>query len=331
MEIFWLALFTGLTTGGLSCLAVQGGLLASAVSQKNESKKITLVGAFLVSKLFAYTLLGFGLGFIGSALTVSPVMQGWMQIFVGLFMLATAGRLLNLHPIFRYFVIQPPKSVFRILRGVSKDESLFAPSILGFLTVLIPCGITQAMIVLAIASGNPFTGAIIMFAFTLGTTPIFVAAGAAAVKLLEKKLFAGIAAGVIAILGVLSINTGQVLRGANHTLQNYWLMATTDFSNKGGIVAGVNAEGKQEVIINVTSASYSASATTLKAGVPVRLTLNTNNVAGCTRAFTIPSLNMSKILPATGTETVEFTPNKTGTLAYTCSMGMYGGSFTVVN
>lgn len=331
MNTFWLALLTGLTTGGLSCLAVQGGLLASSVTHQEQASKKALVGMFLFSKLIAYTLLGFGLGSLGSILTVSPILQGWMQIFVGFFMLATAGRLLNLHPIFRYFVIQPPKFVFKLVRGAAKHESLFTPAISGFLTVLIPCGVTQSMMVLAIASGNPWTAAIIMFAFTLGTSPIFFALGLATAGLLKKRAFAYLAAGVIGFLGILSINTGQVLRGSVHTLQNYWLAATTDTASQAkGQIAGVNAEGKQEVTVNITNNGYSTSVNTLKTGVPAKLNLVATNAYGCTRSFTIPSLRLSKVLPQNGKDVIEFTPTQPGRLAYTCSMGMYSGYFNVV-
>lgn len=335
MNTFWLAFFTGLTTGGFSCLAVQGGLLASSVTQHEQANKKSLVAMFLASKLFAYTLLGFGFGSLGSILTVSPKVQGLLQILVGLFMLATAARLLNLHPIFRYAVLQPPKFLFRAIRTEAKSSSLFAPALLGFLTVLIPCGVTQAMMILAVASGNALTGAGIMFAFTLGTSPVFFGLGLTTLELIKRRAFALVASLVIASLGVLSINTGQVLRGSVHTLQNYWIAATASDQElavgRGGKVAGVNTEGKQEATINVTNQGYSSSITTLKAGVPVKLNLIANNALGCTRAFVLPSLNISKVLPQNGTEVVEFTPTKAGRLAYTCSMGMYGGSFTVVN
>src|SRR3990167_460453 len=101
-----LAFVTGLTTGGISCIAVQGGLLASAISQKKESQtNLSMVGMFLGAKVVTYTVLGFALGALGSALTISPQFQGWMQIFAGLYMLATAANLLKIHPIFRHFVI----------------------------------------------------------------------------------------------------------------------------------------------------------------------------------------------------------------------------------
>jgi plastocyanin domain-containing protein len=97
----------------------------------------------------------------------------------------------------------------------------------------------------------------------------------------------------------------------------------------GGQVAGIK-DGVQHARIDVITGGYKSDTTQLKAGVPVSLQLVTNNTQGCSRAFTIPSLNYSQVLPATGEETIEFTPTEKGRLAYTCSMGMYTGYFDVI-
>ena len=88
--------------------------------------------------------------------------------------------------------------------------------------------------------------------------------------------------------------------------------------------------GVQEVSIEVKSSGYFPKNITLKKGVKTRVILNTNNTGGCARSFTIPSLRLSKILPETGTETVEFTPTKTGPMVFSCSMGMYTGTFNII-
>ena len=317
MGNFWLAFITGLTTGGLSCFAVQGGLLTSAIVGRKE-KGILM---FLVAKLIAYSILGFILGFLGSEIRISTNFQGTLQLFVGIYMLATALRLLDIHPIFRYLVIQPPKAFFKLIRKSSEAKSFFTPAILGFLTVLIPCGITQAMMILAIGTGSPLWAAGIMFFFVLGTSPVFFLIGLAAVELLKNKLFSYVAAIFIAVMGILAINSGQLLRGSVHTLQNYY-----------SVIFEKNIEIKigNQINIVVTDSGYRADINTLKVGVPVKLTLITNNVRGCARAFTIPEFNLFKMLPTDGKEIVEFTPTKIGTLTYTCSMGMYTGSFNVV-
>lgn len=319
MSILWLAFLTGLTTGGISCLAVQGGLLASAVTEKKDH--FSSVAIFIIFKLLAYTILGFLLGLLGSTLALSPKVLGWVQIAAGLFMIATALRITNAHPIFRYVVIQPPRWAFRLMKNTSRSQSLFAPALLGFLTILLPCGVTQGAMAVAVASGNPFSGAAIMFAFIVGTSPVFFVLGVSVVQLLQKKVFSYAAAAIVAVFAVISINGGLGLTGSPYTIQNYYRAAT---------VPAAVTDGIQEVTIIVRSNGYTASATTLKRGIPVRLTIVTDNTQGCIRAFTIPDLGISKVLPVTGSETVEFTPARTGRLSYSCSMGMYTGAFEIL-
>ena len=338
MNQIWLSFLTGLTTGGISCLAVQGGFLTTSIAddagtEQKLSGKLQKVSAFLIAKLVAYSLLGFALGALGSALKLTPQLLGWMQILAGVFMLLTAARLLDIHPIFRYFVIQPPKFVFKLLRNESKIKSVFTPAILGFSTVLIPCGVTQAMMALAVASGSSLAGAGIMFAFVLGTSPVFLTIGVAAMELLKRKSFSFAASLVIIALGLLAINTGQIVRGSVHTAQNYWEIVANIFGSKAANAQGLAfiKNGVQEVTINVRSGGYSSKTTQLKAGIPVRLTLASSNVQSCARSFLIPSLKISKILPQNGVSTIEFTPTSAGLLSYTCGMGMYTGKFEVIN
>ncbi len=332
MNQVWLAFITGLTTGGISCFAVQGGLLASSLTnQKKENQKI-LILTFLTSKLIAYSLLGILLGILGSSLVISPKLQGWMQILAGLFMLITVGRLLDLHPVFRRFVITPPKSIFRLLRKTSINESAFAPAVLGFLTILVPCGITQSMMLLSVASGSAIYGSLILAAFVLGTSPVFFGLGLASSQMLQRKSLKYIASVAILALALVSINTGQVLRGSIHTFQNYFAAATgqLDKSQGNAKIAGTNSDGSQEVEIKVSSRGYQSSVQTLKAGVPVKLKLISENVTSCARSFTIPEYNISKVLPETGTTTLEFTPTKKGRLTVTCGMGMFSEFFEVI-
>ncbi len=332
MNTVWLALITGLTTGGVSCFAVQGGLLASSLTHQKKNNQRKAVLYFLIAKFVAYSILGALLGLAGASLVISPKTQGFMQLFAGVVMLITVGRLLDLHPIFRKFVLTPPKSIFRLLRSKSLDEGLASSTVLGFLTVLIPCGVTQAMMLLSVASGSAIYGGLILSAFVLGTSPVFFALGLASNQILQRKSLKYLAGTAIFVLGIMSINSGQILRGSVHTLQNYWAAATGQLETHSTTAnaAGTNLKGMQEVEIKVTSRGYKASASTLKVGVPVSLKLTSENVQSCARSFTIPEYNIAKILPVTGTVTLEFTPTKTGRLTYTCSMGMYTGYFDVV-
>ena len=150
----WVIFLTGLTVGGLTCLAVQGGLLASVIAAREEKEVEEGVNrkdpifptiAFLTTKLIAYTILGFLLGAFGGAIGINETTQTTMQFIAGIYMIAVALDLLNIHPIFRYFVIQPPRFLARRVRNQSRSKDLFAPALLGAMTIFIPCGTTLAI------------------------------------------------------------------------------------------------------------------------------------------------------------------------------------------
>src|SRR3972149_5187619 len=155
------AFITGITTGGLSCLAVQGGLLASSLAhqieqdyleqtvknKKTKQKPIPRLNSafpiflFLAAKIIAYTLLGALLGWLGSYLSLSPMTPAMLMIAIGIFMIGNALRMFNVHPIFRYFSIEPPKFITRYIRRTAKGTDTFTPLFLGALQVCIPCGL----------------------------------------------------------------------------------------------------------------------------------------------------------------------------------------------
>jgi uncharacterized protein len=329
---------TGLTTGGLTCLAIQGGLLTSVIAQKEnnlaKNNKYVPIASFLAGKIIIHTLLGFLLGLLGQSLTLSPITRGWIQIAIGIYLLGIAGNLLNLHPFFRYFVIKPPKFLARLAKNESQSQSLFAPFLLGLSTVFLPCAVTQATEVIAIGTGNPLYGAAVMFAFVLGTSPTFLLFGFllnSGAKAFQKY-FPKIAAIALAGMSVYSINNGIGLTGSVYTFQNFYRVATQPSVLSATDNSDIKIQnGIQTALINVNNSGYAPQVISLKLDVPVRLTLKTNNVQSCSRSFTIPALNIQKLLPVTGETIIEFTPNKLGALAFSCSMGMYTGRFNIVN
>lgn len=343
----WVVFITGLTVGGLTCLAVQGGLLASVIAAKEEEeveKKVNTKNtvfptlAFLVAKLAAYTVLGFILGAFGGVIGINQNVQIAMQFVAGLYMVAVALNLLNVHPIFRYAIIQPPKFLTRIVRKQSKSKDLFAPALLGAMTIFIPCGTTIAMEALAISSANPFIGAATMFAFVLGTTPLFFGVGWLTSVLGDnfRGKFLKFAAIAVLYLGITSINGSLVAAGSPVTLQSiaenspiqFKLNPEERIDNELSYPSKIVSS--QNVDINITSKGYTPNKITVKSGEPVTLNLISKDAYSCASAFRIPSLGIAKNLQPNSTETVEFTPQNPGKIAFTCSMGMYQGVIEVI-
>lgn len=337
----WLIFLTGLTVGGLTCLAVQGGLLASVIAAKEEEEiekgtnKRNVVFptlAFLFAKLIAYTLLGFVLGGFGGAIGINQSIQVIMQLIAGLYMIAVALNLLNIHPIFRYAVIQPPKFLTRRVKNASKNKDLFAPALLGAMTIFIPCGTTLAIEALAISSANPFLGASIMAAFILGTTPLFFGVGWLTSVLGDnfRAKFLKLAAIVVIYLGITSVNGALVASGSPITLQALTGIFHANSQQKQTEKLYSESPASQTPQINVTASGYSPNYIKVKKDSPVTLTLVSKDAYSCASAFRIPSLGISKNLQPNEIYKVTFTPKEVGKIAFTCSMGMYSGIIEVI-
>ena len=352
------AFITGITTGGLSCLAVQGGLLASSlayqieqdyVEQTVKNKKTKQRSAprlnsafpiflFLVAKIIAYTLLGALLGWLGSYLTLSPMTRAMLMIVIGIFMVGNALRMFNVHPIFRYFSIEPPKFITRYIRKTAKGTDTFTPLFLGALTVFIPCGITQAIMATALGTGSIVMGAALMFAFTLGTSPVFFIVAYLTTELGSRleKFFMRFVAVVVLILGFMTLDGGLNVLGSPLSFQNLTLRLTAQDdarnllpSNNGPAPVAASPQTsfpEGELVLNVNNNGYFPR--TLKAPANTDFTLNliTNQTYSCARDFAIPALDFYELLPDTGAVQVNIPAQKAGsTLFFTCSMGMYTG------
>ena len=341
MTNLWVVFLTGLTVGGLTCLAVQGGLLASVIAareekeieqRKNIKNSLWPVGAFILAKLIAYTLLGFLLGLFGGVVNITQEVQIWMQAIAGVYMIAVALNLLNIHPIFRYVIFQPPRFLTRLVRNQSRSKDLFAPVLLGAMTIFIPCGTTIAMEALAIASGNALSGALIMFVFVLGTIPLFFGVGSLTSILSDKfrTRFLKLAAMLVIYLGITSVNGSLVAWGSPVTLQSIAENFPVTIDLSGGNEALVDLPITQNPEILVTSSGYTPNFIRVKKGTPVTLKITSKDAYSCASAFRIPSLKIAKNLKANETQTITFTPQETGKIPFACSMGMYRGVIEVI-
>lgn len=332
---------TGLLAGGLSCTAVQGGLLAATIAQREQERLKEKVKkgnampiiAFLISKLVAYTILGFLLGWLGSLFQLSLTMKIAMQVVVVVFMLGSALSILEVHPIFRYFIIQPPKFLTRLVRKQSKSQDIFAPAILGAFTIFIPCGVTQAMMALSIASGNALTGAAILFAFVLGTSPIFFVLGYFATKLgdMFQQKFMKLLAFAIIFLAIFNLDNAIALSGSNLTFGNLGkgIWCTVAFCE------GQNVQAKgpvtNEATIYITNGGYSPNEINIKAGSNATVYLKNEGGGGCAQAFTVPALGIQKLVSAGQTDSFTFkAPDSPEDIIFMCSMGMYRGVIHVL-
>lgn len=86
--------------------------------------------------------------------------------------------------------------------------------------------------------------------------------------------------------------------------------------------------GVQEVRITVKG-GYSPDIIRVKEGVPLRLVFDRQEASDCSSRIVFPDFQVSKSLPAFGTTTLEFTPDKSGEFGFACGMNMLHGRLIV--
>ncbi|MGE7385157.1 sulfite exporter TauE/SafE family protein [Streptomyces sp. NPDC004126] len=335
--LFLTGVTTGLFAGGASCAAVQGGLLAGAVGRRSaewseekweRSGLFAPVGAFLGAKLLSHTLLGAALGLIGAAVQPGPRTRAALMLLAGVLMVLFALDMLGVRAV-RRFVPRTPASWGRRVRRSAKSAAVTTPAVLGFLTVLIPCGVTLSVELIAVTSGTPLAGAAVMAGFVLGTGPLFALLGfflRSAARLWQGRLTA-VTAVVVLLVAVWTLTSGLRLGG-------WWpatapTAAAADTAPAATVVA--NPDGSQTLTVRARTNAYAPGAITAKAGIPTTLVVATRGTDGCVRSFVVPDLGVQKILPVTGETTIDLGARKPGTLEFTCGMGMYGGTITFEN
>lgn len=329
------AFIVGISTGGLTCMAVQGGLLlgllAQAKDEPNEPRRtwpglLLPVSAFLIAKILAYALLGLGLGAIGSKLQLSSAVSVWLQTLAGLIMVITGIKIFFPRWL-PWFTFTPPAAVRRYIRRQTKNDAWIAPAFLGLLTVLIPCGTTIAIETAAVTTGSAVQGALLLAAFVAGTAPVFFIVGllAKGTTLIQRRLL-WVPAVLVIGLGLYALNGALVMVDSPYSFQNE--TRALSWAINGGDEEPQTAATQAAIIVRGTG--YTPSAVTVAAGKPVTLNLDARGSLGCTSVFRIPKLKIEKTLQPDTTNNLVATFPAAGTYSFSCGMGMYTGTITAI-
>jgi len=331
-----LILLIGLTAGFSTCMALVGGLvlgISSRYNQLHPNSKITQKLyphlLFNLGRFLSYTILGGFLGLLGSAFQLSSVTLGVITIIVGLIMLIMGLQLIKIFPWMEKVKLVLPKKLVRDLGFKERQAQTYSHRNslwLGALTFFLPCGFTQAMQVYAIGTGNFWGGALVMGAFALGTIPGLLSVGgiSAAVKGKFAPYFFSLVGLVVLVFALINISNGLNLAGADFSSQptekNTALITDPNVTLEDGV---------QVVQMTENSEGYSPNSFTIQKGVPVKWIVKATAPYSCASVLLLPKYQIRKFLTA-GENVINFTPTEAGKLPFSCSMGMYKGSFNVV-
>ncbi|MFA6427490.1 MAG: sulfite exporter TauE/SafE family protein [Candidatus Magasanikbacteria bacterium] len=318
----------GLVAGVSTCMALVGGLVLGLSARHNErhpesfaKEKFRPHIFFNIGRIAGFAVLGGLIGLLGSAFKLSPNVLGIMTVFVGGVMIFLGLKLVEIFPALKDKSISLPKSISKLF-GIDKDNREYSHNgaiITGALTFFLPCGFTQAMQLYAVSTGSFIQGALIMSLFALGTAPgLFGIGGLSAIfKGAKARLFYATAGLLVIILGWFNIANGSHLVSTKKDI-----VASSDKSN--------NTTNQDVQIVDMTqgSSGYKPNVLTIKKGVPVKWVITSTNPYSCASSIVVPKYGISKYLEK-GENIIEFTPNATGEIPFSCSMGMYRGKFIV--
>lgn len=330
---------TGLLTS-VHCVAMCGGinlsqslpLQKSAESQGKKIARSDFIPALLYNagRAASYTAIGFALGaagfFLGGAFKsgenwISFFAQGILKIAAGVFMVLMGISILGIFPQLRK--ITPRLPAF-LSKKIFKAQSSARPFFVGLLNGFMPCGPLQAMWLVALASANPITGALSMLAFALGTLPLMLGLGSI-ISLLGKK-YSGVVmkagAVLVVVMGLLMMSQGFALGGFKSPS-----LASKNSTSPEKIVM---QDGKQ--IVQSVLNPFRYPDITVKKSVPVHWEIEADkeSLSYCNYRIIFRDLGFMSEL-GYGKNVIEFTPEKAGSIDYTCWMGMVRGTIQVVD
>lgn len=364
---FGMLFVIGLMTS-VHCIAMCGGINVSQCLSENKKFSGLSPVMYNLGRVVSYTVIGFVLGFAGMLfgtgenLGVSSIIQGLIKSFAGIYMVIMGVNMLGFVPQIKRLTFHLPNFIgkFRVKNS--------QPFVVGLLNGFMPCGPLQSIQLVALATGNPFTGGLSMFAFSLGTVPLMLGLGSL-VSVLGKRFtdrMMTVGAVLVTVMGLAMVSQGASLTGM---IKSENLMVIVVMLAFMCIVENINFNKRQVktvslmiilfigiftsrfTAINYVSENDESSyhmengvqvvesqlasgkypSIKVKKDVPVRWIINApdGSINGCNYKIYINSYGIEHTFQK-GENIIEFTPTKSESIGYSCWMGMIKGNINVV-
>jgi sulfite exporter TauE/SafE len=322
------------------CVGMCGGLVVTYTARQQAqgegpSSAVSSHLLYNLGRAVSYTATGAILGGFGSFFAISPVFTGVVTVLAALFMLLMGLSLLTEFRFLKRFELALPGFVGRLLYGQG-SSSPKGPLAIGLLNGLMPCGPLQAMQLYALASGNVVRGALSMAAYALGTAPMMFGLGNVVSMLSAERTRQALrVSGVIVIvLGVFMLNRGLDnfglgIGGFPTEVQPVAQVAAKPRPTSASPTASAPADPSVQVVhMKLTRRGYEPNVLYAKPGVPVRWVIDVVEMSGCTNRLIMPEYNVTKSFKY-GENVIEFTPQRTGEIKFSCWMQMVWGKFII--
>ncbi len=323
-----------------TCMALVGGLVlslsvSSRASSSGRTDAVSTQAAFNAGRVVGFGALGALAGWLGQAVALRGIALAIVMVAVAVATAILGIRLTGASPRIAAWQVTLPSSWARWARKAHSDasaDSAGAPANgwshvraagLGVATFFLPCGFTQVVQLLALSSGSPLTGGVLMALFAAGTTPGLFALGMAAASAREsatRRPLRVVGVVVIAFAGVTGLGG---LTGSGLLALHPQVTATERTANV------IDVDGSQVVTTRVGLKGYFPADAVVYVNEPVTWVLQPVG-AGCASLVEADSLGLGQLNAIFDTVTSTLTLTKTGTYEYHCTMGMYSGTITAI-
>ncbi|MGE5336795.1 MAG: sulfite exporter TauE/SafE family protein [Gemmatimonadota bacterium] len=226
-----LAAFAMSLLGGLHCAGMCGGFIgALQVNRPRDVSAARLAIGYHAGRITSYMAAGAVVGAIGGSLFATEVLPlqvalmaigSVMLLVIGATLLGRGAWMKRLEPLGAglWRLIAP------LARRVYPPRSGRQALIAGLAWGWIPCGMVYAALPLALIAGGPVQGAVVMFAFGLGTLPNLAVVDAAVARLggsgvgtlsASRAWLRPLAGAAIVVFGVSGLAHAARVAGADH-------------------------------------------------------------------------------------------------------------------
>jgi sulfite exporter TauE/SafE len=287
---------------------------------------------FNLGRIISYVFFGALLGGIGSKLQISPTFTSILVMIVSIMMIFLALQMLGFKA-FRKFQLTMPKFITRYVANEANFKGRQMPFLMGAGTFFLPCGFTITAQGLALLSGDPLKGSLMMFLFALGTLPTLLAIGFSSVRFSQRPhqtiRFLKIAGVLVLFFAFYNINSQLNVLGFTSFNDLNIRNNRAEISQEGlAPVVG----GKQILKMEAFASGYQPNYFKVKVGIPVRWEITDKGTSGCTNAIISKNLFDGQIALKPGKVSVkEFLPKEPGRYKFSCWMGMISGVIEVVD
>jgi sulfite exporter TauE/SafE/copper chaperone CopZ len=338
-------LLLGLAAGISTCMAMTGGLVL-AVSAANVAhlariqpdvvpsplQRLRPIIMFITGRIIGFALLGAVLGAIGGSFTIpTPLLAGLMAT-VAVVMLILGLRLTEVSPRIAGWTPTLPAGLAQKLHLDDQANSGYSnarTAMLGAATFFLPCGFTQAAQLFALSTGSPIYAGAIMGAFAIGTAPGLLVLGGLP-ELLPTRHRTTLLRGLgVLVLGFALINASAAVRLSGVNVAS--LLPHAGGQVASTVSSNVTVSAKyQTIAMTQDGGGYSPSRSVVYSGVPIRWEVNSTDAQTCAAFLRAPGVGVAVSLNP-GKNTIEIPAQQAGQINFSCSMGMYGGSISVID